>query len=1063
MHNNCKQKRKIRKNADNKPRRPWKAIAIALYITFILLSAIPFVADNTLDFEMNESYTYHLSYPEDGRQTHYYVERVNTSMIGRIDLTYTTATNSLKVQTTNVKVLYIYCRSMYEDECEDVYGFNPLESSNFYKWYFIERDHFSVTVESDHKINELSFIDTPLPYKVIVNGEDWVEGKQYNYTNKFTTSLSYVPKGTTNVDIYFKPNHKSQPYASFVVDRSIVNIDELVKFDATASFDIDGQIIAFIWDFGDGNNSGGELNSHSYSQPGEYGVILTVRDNDFMIDHAYLNITVVTGASRPFMNGIIPDQIKEEDSPPWVLDLSGFGLDFNALDTEFKWFLTGEDANLYQLIGENSTTQKLIFLPVPNVYGYNKVTLWLMNVNGLYATQPLWINITPVNDKPVIDRLPELYVCNDVRYSFSLTNYINDIETSREKLIVSTTDNYDNEYLTLNGQELMLNYPKELKNKVILITVIVSDSEDSSSSILQVHVSNNLPPVLKDSLPDISLDEGTEIKDAIDLADHFSDPDGDKLIYILASKPSRPYVKVTINSNDKIDVISQSGWTGDEFVTIRALDTQGAFVEDEVKISVLPVNDPPVIGNVPNLMVHHEINYYFDLSTYISDPDNKLEELTMQISGTDNISINPENKFGIILNYPSSMVDITSTFDIIVSDGNLETSKTISVTVMEGYAPELVRDLPDVVFDEDNSLTNVFDLDDYFIDLDNERTYSSYGNTMIDITIGQDNKVSFSAPDNWFGLEEVTFRATDPTYALVEDSVIVIVMPVNDRPVIAKLPSVTLNESETMRLDLWPYLSDVDNTISSLSILADEPEPNVIVVGTNLIIYGSKQLHDEIEITVNDGEASAAEILKVDVLSRSSSEKKEPFLNEVIFLLILVIIIVVILITLYFVMKKGKYAIEEIMLLHNSGKLLGHIYCNPDLKFDKSTFTHILTASQKAIEILNASKIPSEVMPMEVDDIQLMVGHGKHIFMTLVYTGSESSALHKKLQEYIHLVEKRYGNVLSGWDGDIRKVIDINQYLEKMTKKPETKSDKPLEDQQQQEPLTVEPIEEPPE
>ena len=49
----------IEQKATGKSRyRNWKIIAIALYITFLLLSTIPFAADRTVDTDMKETYTY---------------------------------------------------------------------------------------------------------------------------------------------------------------------------------------------------------------------------------------------------------------------------------------------------------------------------------------------------------------------------------------------------------------------------------------------------------------------------------------------------------------------------------------------------------------------------------------------------------------------------------------------------------------------------------------------------------------------------------------------------------------------------------------------------------------------------------------------------------------------------------------------------------------------------------------------------------------------------------------------------------------------------------------------
>ena len=306
-----------------KQRHTWKAIAIALYITFLLLSTIAFTADRTIESKMLDSYEYHLRYPRDGRQTHYYVERVNTSKIGKIDLTYTTSSNSLDVDAENIKVLHIYCRSMYEDECKKVYGIDPEENSNYYKWYFIEKNHFQVTIDSGHEIEELSFIDTPFAYKVLVNSVEWKEGVDYFYTVNDGIAMSNVPSGHTKVDLYFKPdpNINTGPTAILQASKTLVRVNEDIMFDATSSYDTDGTLVAYILDFGDGTFHSNSKQTHHYSKQGTYGVILTVRDNDNLVDHAYVNITVAESSDLPEIQGCVPDQIKPEDSPPWPLNL----------------------------------------------------------------------------------------------------------------------------------------------------------------------------------------------------------------------------------------------------------------------------------------------------------------------------------------------------------------------------------------------------------------------------------------------------------------------------------------------------------------------------------------------------------------------------------------------------------------------------------------------------------------------------------------------------------------------------------------------------------------------
>jgi PKD repeat protein len=56
------------------------------------------------------------------------------------------------------------------------------------------------------------------------------------------------------------------------------SIGEPISFSSAGSFDPDGDEIFFYWDFGDGSSSEEENPTHSYDQPEEYNVVLTITD-----------------------------------------------------------------------------------------------------------------------------------------------------------------------------------------------------------------------------------------------------------------------------------------------------------------------------------------------------------------------------------------------------------------------------------------------------------------------------------------------------------------------------------------------------------------------------------------------------------------------------------------------------------------------------------------------------------------------------------------------------------------------------------------------------------------
>ena len=74
------------------------------------------------------------------------------------------------------------------------------------------------------------------------------------------------------------------PYMSFT--------NENITFNSTGSYDPDGIIVNYTWDFGDKNTSHMENPIHSYAKQGNYIVFLTVVDNDNLSNTAIASIYI---------------------------------------------------------------------------------------------------------------------------------------------------------------------------------------------------------------------------------------------------------------------------------------------------------------------------------------------------------------------------------------------------------------------------------------------------------------------------------------------------------------------------------------------------------------------------------------------------------------------------------------------------------------------------------------------------------------------------------------------------------------------------------------------------
>ena len=71
------------------------------------------------------------------------------------------------------------------------------------------------------------------------------------------------------------------PTATFTVDSQNPVVDSIITFDASTSFDSDGTIVKYVWDFGDETTSEEvtPTTTYSYASAGKYNVTLKVVDD----------------------------------------------------------------------------------------------------------------------------------------------------------------------------------------------------------------------------------------------------------------------------------------------------------------------------------------------------------------------------------------------------------------------------------------------------------------------------------------------------------------------------------------------------------------------------------------------------------------------------------------------------------------------------------------------------------------------------------------------------------------------------------------------------------------
>jgi len=86
--------------------------------------------------------------------------------------------------------------------------------------------------------------------------------------------------GATDSYIFNVSIMNSNPYALFSYNPTAgISVGDDITFDASASKDVDGSIVNWVWNWGDGSQGSGETAHYAFKYPGLFKVTLTVIDN----------------------------------------------------------------------------------------------------------------------------------------------------------------------------------------------------------------------------------------------------------------------------------------------------------------------------------------------------------------------------------------------------------------------------------------------------------------------------------------------------------------------------------------------------------------------------------------------------------------------------------------------------------------------------------------------------------------------------------------------------------------------------------------------------------------
>ncbi len=207
---------------------------------------------------------------------------------------------------------------------------------------------------------------------------------KYGDDGTYTVKLNVTDDGggtdESSLDIYVSI---VMPTADFTYNPSVPTPLELIQFTDT-SYDLDGTIVSWYWDFGDGNTSSLQNPIKFYDQGGSYSVTLNITDDDGLTNETSQIILINTYPNAIF--SYIPINPDTNDNI-WFLDQS-----IDPYGPIVSWYWDFGD-------GENSIEQD-----PTHKYGDDGMYTVILNVTDEYGlTNETYQNIYINNVKPNVD------------------------------------------------------------------------------------------------------------------------------------------------------------------------------------------------------------------------------------------------------------------------------------------------------------------------------------------------------------------------------------------------------------------------------------------------------------------------------------------------------------------------------------------------------------------------------------------------------------------------------------------------------------------------------------
>ncbi|MCD6330126.1 MAG: heparinase II/III family protein [Candidatus Cloacimonetes bacterium] len=608
--------------------------------------------------------------------------------------------------------------------------------------------------------------------------------------------------------------------------------------------------------------------------------------------------SVSGAASYDFYDGILTMQFDEASNFYIEVDWSIHPIRIDSLSTIL--FSADDELTIYGLGFEQTGTVYFNALAADEILSWNEAGITLVVPEGVSSGNLVVENMygssnesayqimSSTGDPEVAQPIPNHVI------TAGTTKFIADLNTvfwdpNGDTLLFSL--DYDSPYLTHNEDSLQIGIvyftAQDNQQDTLFITATAQDADSASASdqfIVFIQDYNDPPQI--DTIPIQVFSEDDSLTIAFSYFDSLVfDPDNshNELTYSFEE-----YAPLSIETHtSSFHIHAPADWFGQIQAVFQVTDGQN-ISQESCEFSIQSINDPPVISVPDSIVFFEDDTYVLDISAYIFDIDDSLENLVLTWIDPQNIDV---LQIGWDVYISTKLPDWygTDSIKFTITDDELESnSDVMQVQVLAQNDPPYVQDtIPDLTRNEDFADTIQVFLSNYFADPDNDSLiyFVVYDSNQISVSLDSD-LLNISSLPNRFGDAEIFVTAHDGNEYLrkyvignfikesTQDSFMVHVLPVNDPPSIALPDSIIFLEDDSYIFDASIFISDVDDSLENLVLTWIDPQ-NIDVLQIDWDVHlATKQPDwhgsDSVAFTITDDEmASSNDVVQVLVLSQN--------------------------------------------------------------------------------------------------------------------------------------------------------------------------------------------------